>query len=290
MIARVPGWSWEVRGGGVTMVPPEGPGCGAVRYRERIHPLRSVEAILRDKLADRRQIVTVGPIEPLVTTEGEYAAVVDVLGMQGSARVQRTLGFVFGDDWYSEIGGIALRADQFERFATFVRRLVRDVRLSLGVRRRRFVYQPPEGWHGYVRLPTYATWFPPEHPADPTSITVYPALPSSSGGADGERLDLLCIGPPAPADVVGEITPVTTTNTTRLSGSAWEFEVRDERGRQLARRVVMLRDERYLYTCYLDAARADLVTRRLVLDRLLESIEPLPVANRSVPPVFDHWL
>ena len=65
------------RGGGVTMTPPDG---GAViRYRERLRPLMSVAAILDERATDKSfRVTSVRAVEPLVTSEGEYAAIVDV--------------------------------------------------------------------------------------------------------------------------------------------------------------------------------------------------------------------
>ena len=301
MIVRVPGWSWEVRGGGITLVPDAG--GGAIRYRERLRPVLPVAAILRAKQEDPRFTVTsISPIERFVTMEGEYAAAVDIAGELGGRPMARTLAFVFADDWYSEIAGIATDPDRADVVAATVRALARDTRLVLGARRRPFVYRPPHGWFGYRRLPQYATWFPPEHPRDPTSIEVYPALPVAIGDSAShsatsdpehvvaaERIALLAIGPPTRADVLGELTARTPITTARLGGSAWELDIRDEQGRALTRRLVILRDERYVYSAYLDTPASDLDLHRPILADLLDSIEPLPTAGNSTAPISYHW-
>ena len=292
MIARLPGWSWDVRGGGVTLVPPEGRRAGAVRYVERLRPLRPVDAILRDKAGDTPG-VTFGPIEPVVTAEGEYAAVVDVHGTMNGAPVQRTMGYVFADDWYSEVAVLALQPDQFARFAKIGRDVVRQVRLMLGVRRRRYVYRPPAGWHGYERLPQFVSWFSPRYPADPTSITVYPAIPVAPG--QEVHFGMLPIGPPVSAEVIDELAPPSEARTAKLFGAAWDLDIHDEHRRRLARRVVLVRDQRYLYTAYLDAAMGELAARAPLLDELLASIEPIPTPALGAEPVaqlgvFDHYL
>lgn len=286
MIPRIPGWSWDVRGGGITLVPPEGNGAGAIRYRERLRPLRSAGALIAAK--------TEGQSAPFkhelaVTAEGEYATIVELQSAEQSRIVQRTFAFVFADDWYSEIAGLALRPDQFDRFSLTVRQLVRDTQLMLGVRRRRFLYTPPVGWAGYARLPLFTTWFPSTYPADPTSIVVYPAVPAPAN--EDVNFGMLTFGPPVSAEVIGDLGEPHPIATERLAGKSWDFDARDEHRRAITRRVVMLRDERYVYTTYLDAPSGELFTRVSVLDALVRSIEPIhmPGASRNVE-VFEHYL
>ena len=66
-----------------------------------------------------------------------------------------------------------------------------------------------------------------------------------------------------------------------LAGSVWEFEISDEHARKLARRIALLRDDRYLYTAYLDTPFSQLAARRTTFDALLASIEPVPFPARS---------
>lgn len=286
MIPRVPGWSWEVRGGGISLVPPEGNAAGAIRYRERLRPLRSVGALMAEKTGGQRVPFT---HEHVVTGEGELATIVELQSTEQGRTVQRTIAFVFADDWYCEIAGLALRADQFERFARTVRQLVRDTQLMLGVRRRRFLYQPPVGWAGYERLPQFTTWFPSTYPDDPTSIVVYPAIPAPPN--EEVSFSMLTFGPPVTAEIVGELGEPHTVDGARLVGKFWDFDARDEHRRPITRRIVMLRDDRYLYTVYLDAPSGELITRLSVLEALVKSIEPLqtPGMSRNVG-LFDHYL
>ncbi len=270
------------------MTPPAG---GAIiRYRERLRPLQSVAAILRDRATDTRfRVTSIGPIEPHITAEGEYAAVVDVAGVLdappggGQPRpLARSLGFIFGDDWYSEVTGIALQPDLVELVGHWVRRLVMESKLMLGVRRRRCVYTPPAGWYGYARLPLFMTWFPPEYPRDPTSITVYPALPTARGGDEPASFGMLTVGAPASAEVLGEILDTAPIEVGAATGTMYELPIRDERNRIMRRTMVLMRDDRYLYASYLDrdAATAGPTDEGLVRYRaLLASFNPLPAAN-----------
>ncbi len=300
MIQRIPSWTWEPRGGGITMVAPSG--TAVIRYRERIRPVQSVAAILRDRAADRRYRATAtSAIEPLVTGEGEYGAAVDLVGeMVGSpagttpGALPRTLGFLFTDDWYSEVTGIALRPDEGATVAHWVRKLIVDSRLMLGTRRRRYVYAKPLGWDGYARLPLYMTWFPPEHPRDPTSITMYPALPAPSGIDEDPNFGMIPTGPPASAELIAETEPPAPVELGRLTGTRWQFQVRDERGRTMQRTTVLLRDDRYLYGSYLDrdaATAAPGDEGDTVYQALLASIEPLPAPHGAAtgPGLVTDW-
>lgn len=277
------------RGGGVTMTPPDG---GAViRYRERLRPLMSVAAILDERATDKSfRVTSVRAVEPLVTSEGEYAAIVDV-GGAAPMPVERTLGFVFGDDWYSEVTGTAIRRELVAPVRELVRKLVLDSRLMLGIRRRRFVYTQPPGWHGHTRLPLFVTWFPPEHPRDATSITVYPALPAPFGTDEEPHFRMIPIGPPASAEIIDELEPRTTFVRNGLVGCRWRFAVRDERGRAVHRDMVLMRDARYLYASYLDRdANPD--EGLLAYQALLDSIRPVPDPGltRSAEPLTSDWL
>jgi len=288
VIQRIPNWSWDPRAGGITMTPPGG---GAViQYRERVRPLQTVASILRDR--DRRfQVTSIGPIERHVTGEGEYAAVVDVAGVldvpTGGGRgrpLARSLGFIFGDDWYSEVVGIALQPDMVGPVGQWVRKLVAQSKLMLGIRRRRCVYTPPEGWSGYSRLPLFMTWFPPDYPRDPTSITVYPALPAPVGVTAPASFEMLTIGAPSAAELLGEIVDTTPVQFGAATGSMYELAIRDERNRMMVRTMAVLRDDRYVYASYLDrfAATAGPSDEGLARYRaLLASFEPLPAASAS---------
>jgi hypothetical protein len=254
-----------------------GPSWGHVRYRERIAPLRSIAKILKKPGRDFT-VTRVGTVTPLVTNEGEYAAAVDIEGTANGQEIQRSLGVVFGDDWYSEITAVAFGRPQFAMFAGTVRELVRDERLLLGVRRRRYVYTPPVGWNGYSRLPLFTTWFSPEFPAQPTSISVYPAIPTMERGDPSFRH--VHLGPVAPAEIVEQIGPrMEVKLDSGLIGAAWDFRIRDEASRDLVRRVMLVRDGHYLYKCHLDTPKDHVERWVPTWKALVESIRPLPVAK-----------
>ena len=290
MIARVPGWSWSPGGGGVTIAPPGG--GAAIRYRERLRPVRSVASLLRDRAADQRFRPTqIGPVERLITAEGEYAAVIELAGvlqaptLSGApAPITRTLAFLFTDDWYSEIAGIAVQPALAATVSQCVRRLATASRLQLGARRRRFVYTPPPGWAGHQRLPLFTTWFAPEHPRRMGEITVYPAVPTPVGIDEPVGFDLLPFGSPADAQLVDVTVPRTPLQLGPLEGATWELRLRDEQQRTVHRTMAMVRDARYLYTAYLDrsfATAAPTDESLAAFTALLASIEPLPAPHAS---------
>lgn len=292
MIQRIPNWTWVPGRGGITMAPPAG--GVTIRYRERLRPLQSVAAILRDRAADTRfRVTNLGPVQPLVTNEGEHAAIVDIAGVleapPGGGPPQplaRSLGFIFGDDWYSEVAGVATRPELAASMSDWVRRLVTDSQLMLGVRRRRYDYTPPATWHGYTRLPLFMTWFPPDHPRIPTSITVYPALPIAAPVDEAPHFGMLRIGPPSTAELVAEAAPAAGIRTGSLAGQRWELSVRDEQGRSMQRTMILLRDERYLYTTYLDrdaATATDSDPELRAYAELVTSIQPVPTPRRDAP-------
>lgn len=288
MIARIPGWSWHVRGGGVTLTPPGGRAVGSIRYRERRAPIRPILDIIAAKgpsPGGRRSA-----IERLVTAEGEYAAVVDLVHPLAGIEVQRTIGVVYADDWYSSISGLARDPEHFERFSALVRQLTASDRLMLGGhRRRRFVYSPPTGWNGWSPLPLVTTWFAPGYPRSRTSLTVYPALPVSPNTA--AALSSIPVGPPRPAEIVEPRAAPIDIESGELAGRQWEFVARDARG-LFVRAVAILASDRHHYVVHLDAVEAQLDEGQRALAALIASIEPLPVAGDLAPTtdVFDHWV
>jgi len=114
MIPRPAGWSWEARGELVLAAPADGKSVGYVTYVERRRPLARVSAVVAELERDFRfRMTRVGVPERLVTAEGEYGAVVTVDGLLLEAPVQHTLGFVFMDDSFSVIDGLALHPGHF---------------------------------------------------------------------------------------------------------------------------------------------------------------------------------
>jgi len=188
VITPLDGWSWEPTADGVLLRAP-----GAViHYRERVRPSRPLVELVHAACAGLDVDRLVGP-EPVVTDEGEHAAIVTV----HAGPVTLTLGYVFGDDFHAEIHGAGDAADA-------VRRLVRTDRHMLGVRRRRCRYVAPAGWRALPHASIFHdTW---ESPDGAARITVCPAVPLADEPV-GE----------------GDREPVVTA---RLAGHAWTSPTR----------------------------------------------------------------
>ncbi len=290
MIARVAGWSWEVAGDAVRLVHPRGPAAGVLRYRERVTPIRSLQALLGDR-DDPAFVAHASPqVTPFLTDEGEYAVRVAVSGVRAGAPLHRVLAVVFGDDWYAELSGVASSPSAFAALTETVRTVAVEDRLMLGhPRRRRFDYAPPPGWSSYAPLPLTACWFPPGYPADDQLITVYPATPH--GGDLRLELGALPFGPPLPATVLDEAAGMIELSIDALVGRQWAFHVRTDRG-LLIRLIALLRSSSHYY-CLLGDARADTLpalTRQFVTLRDSIRALPAPRLGRSQTLVaFEPW-
>src|SRR5688500_7018167 len=178
MIEPIDGWTSTLTDDGLRMTPPEGRACGEIRYREQLRPQRRAHDVVRGLAAPSGcRFGAPGPLEPLLTREGEFAALVSVPGERAGEPIERTVGIVYGDDFYSVIDGVALRGEERDRFRHTVRALVAVDSYLLGERRRRFVHAPPPGWHGFAAGPMHVRWLPLDYPRNLGSITVYPALP-----------------------------------------------------------------------------------------------------------------
>lgn len=277
MISRAAGWTWDVHDGVVTMVPCDATTSARVRYRERVQPLGDPALLARGVLEDGAlQLAEVAPIEAVITDEGEYAVIARARGTREGVACERTVGIIVGDDWYAELDGIALHRALFDRVAALVRSLLRGDRLMLGVRRRRVRHVGPTAWRRDEPLPLFARY----HGPDGATLHVYPAQPVPPGVV--ESFELLRGGPPASATMLRALSPRRRVTTGQLAGTAWHFEVRDDGGRVLERRVTLMRDERYLYTVYLDTP--SLARDGEILDGVLGSIEALPEPVRPSAP------
>jgi len=293
MIPLLPGWSVIARGGGLTLMPPEGAECGVIGYDERRRPQRPIASLLAEAQArgPRFQVTKQRGPEPLTTHEGEYAALVVQDGvLDGVATaVQRSIGYVFGDDFYACIAGLALRPEQFARFEAQVRLLIQNDRHHLGVRRRRFLFAPPAGYIGSERTPLHAYYYGPGYPRDPAVIVVYPAIPRSMWQADDLPQHLRPIQGLSVQGISGPFLRSTAT----LNGDTWTLHGLDDERRAMTRTLVVLYDDRYVYPLSLDVLlerEGDHVAR---FQTVVDSVQPIPSAgDAALPPdgdsVFAH--
>jgi hypothetical protein len=301
MITQVPGWSSVVRNGGITLTPPEGAHCGAIRYEERLRPLLPVRALIAEAQArdpSFRTTAVRGP-ERLVTTEGEHAALVVLDGNLAGvgAPVQRCIGYVFGDDFYARVAGLSLRADQFARFEDQVRKLVRGDQHFLGVRRRRFLFTPPAGYFGVERTFLHAYYYAPGFPREHAIICVYPAIPIGMWQADDLPRHLRPIHGLAVEDITGPF----ARSTASLGGETWELRGTLDDRQRVVRTLVVLHDDRYAYPLSLDAPASRHAAHLARFNEVVDSVQRIPGPGTTGTPTgadknpgelkaLHHWL
>ena len=293
MIPRLRGWSFQVLPDGFAMSHPDGANVGTIHYRERARPVRRVLELARDVLAGWPEfaIEHLGDIERMTTADGEYAAVVTALGGERGHPVRRDLGFVLTDDFFSSATATSRVPERAGELAALLRELVRHDVHALGIRRRRYEYEPPPGYQP-VRQALTVEWIPPDYPHNATTIIVYPANPRVGyAAADPTRVarELEQLG----YAVHGEASAVPVTSAGGLAGIVQHIEF-DGRGEAPGRRsTALLTDERYVYpvelTCRSPQRWADVGAAFL---RLVQSIQPLPGPTAPAPlhEAFLHWM
>jgi hypothetical protein len=284
MIEPIPGWGWEIREAGIFLIPPAGERAGSIRYAERLRPLRRMVDIVASLPVPAGYVAKEmsGP-EALVTAEGEYAAIMTCPGVLDGAPVERTIGCVFVDDFYSLVGGVAWQPELGPVMREKVRQLVVCDRHLLGVRRRRFVHRKPPGWHGLLVPPYHAYWFAHDYRRNGGLMSVFPAVPEPAELVT-TRL-LLGANVPADYDLAGG---VAVNARAGLSGTL--HQTSDLR---TATSVAVLQDDRYAYPLLLSTSPARQEQHRALFLELVGSVEPIPRAGQNLPPgaatVLDMW-
>lgn len=294
MIPRPPGWSWYARGEVIIAAPPEGKSSGFITYLERRRPIVRVSTVIAELEHDFRfRITRARKAERIVTAEGEYGAVAVVDGLLLEAPVQHTLGFVFMDDSFSAIDGVALHPEHFGRFENQVRHLaMNDFHMAGEFRRRRFFYQPPVGWDATAKF-LHTFWYAPDYPLNRSKLTVIPAIPVPQGTKDYIDAIAAFQMPDSEGfslDSMSEARPLHTKN--RLSGSQWEGLGR--MGRAIGYRDIhVLDDGRYAYPVILESPREKHDENLVLLRALVDSIEPIPhpgdVLSLESKASMGHW-
>ena len=286
MIAPLPGWTVHRCDGGLRLEPPEGPQFGALRYLERVRPIRRMVELIRTHR------VPVGwtehassPIERLVTDEGEYAAIAWRTGTIDSQPCERMFGLVFGDDFCAQLTGVCFKPEVFEQFRHHVRDLLRRDGHMLGVRRRRCVYEPPPGWHGVPGGVFHTTWLPPGSPRYSTALLVMPAVPRSAGLA--EALLAAALDGAAPEQAIVGQDAISACQG--LTGTAFRLRGIDDGATTLA----VLEDSRFTYAVRSDSMRRDAHSAHAALLALVATLEPVPDPQRDLAvnraSALSHW-
>ncbi len=269
-----------------TLYPPEGPLAGMLRYQERVRPLARLGELVEGALGRMTAFTrTSDPVvERLVTNEGELAALCKITGTIGGQPAQRSLGYVFGDDYYSRFDGLARQAELFDSFHGCVRDLVVRDDQALGTRRRRFMYEPPHGWQPLVRG-FITEWIAPRYPRDNAMLTVYPATPAVPNIEISELLH----------GIVGNLeveggNEVTTIRTAReMSGLMLATIGRSQGKRRLRVATVLVADGMWYLTDLSAFTVEQWEEHRATLKSFLDSIEPLPRGGSGVSQASSVW-
>lgn len=221
MVTGPAGWPQHF---GANLVLFEGPGgAGTIRCHARL-PLEPLSQVLRRVLSDADRWV-VEETSPVVTAEGEYGAFSKVSTRTHERVGVRFIGCVFADDFAVVLEARVQRGDAAPMMESVARELVLKISLGLGApRRRRFLYEPPPGWHG-VPHGLITSWYPPGFPDDAAQLVVYPAEPTTADPAQ-EVAQLLTAERERGARIAGTIEREPLQTSSGLSGESWAFEVR----------------------------------------------------------------
>lgn len=295
MIGRLAQWSCELLPDGVAMTHPSGSSVASILYRERARPMRPVATLVAQVLAGWPDfhIDQMSALERLITIDGEFAAAVTVIGSEHGRIVHRNLGFVLTDDFYSSVTSTCRVETHTAQVAILLRELLRTDVHALGIRRRRFEYDPPAGYQP-VRQSLAVEWIPPDYPNHGASILVHPANPAKGFGvADLSRI------PSELAQLGFNVTRVKPhepiSHPSGLQGEHQEIAFQAPGSQpSMLRASVVLRDELYVYPLEITSRTPGRWHDHLaVFEAVVRSVRPLPrpgVAAVADPAVLLHWI
>jgi len=277
----LPNWRAKFYADGIGLFPPEGRSRGGVRIRDRRRPLHAAKDLVDDLMVEMNLPgLSRSPIERITTAEGEYAALVTIFGTNG-ASFERNLGFIFGDDFYTQIDAITTVASDLPFFRKATRELAFYYSIGLGeLRRRRYYYEPPAGWMGYPRG-LITEWCPPGFPNHKASISAFPARPvveTPAGLLDRTLHELNWFG--FRRTQVDEAAPI--FNRHKLAGLIWRAAGTYEDGPLIHHDIAAFQDDRFYYVARLESTPPRLEEDRNTFQLVVDSIEPLPHSQPSV--------
>jgi hypothetical protein len=264
MISIPPGWIHHHGVNLVTLYPDEG--GGRLRYYERLPTMRMSEVVARVVADDPAFALTAaGACTPFLTLEGEHGLYVPLRGVRDGARVWRALAAVNTDEFTAALDTLIVAPERREALERKSWELMVGLSFGLGVRRRRFLYEPPPGWWA-MASGLSAVWHPPEYPRRATTLTVAAAepRPSFAFGEPGEKAK-------------------------HASLDARRFVPAD------GRETIVMHGSPYVYAIELETREADRAAElRAILDAVAASVEPVPgAAARQFRPdpgaTLRHW-
>ena len=286
MIPVPPGWS-ERRSGNATLLVPLEPNVHSIRIDERITPLRAFRTIITEVLQRSPAFgqTSSRAINRFMTDEGEFAAAMTVGGVERTRSVWHVIAAVFGDDVFTVYDG-RTTGPSFDELERTVFELAKRHRQYFGVRRRRFYFRPPPGWHVVGGLHLDVAMFPGDYPVHTSVMQVSPAMPLVAIGAATPIDDLDRQDDAAGLALEPSVSLAGTPLQTRggLAGYEWRRVRYGFSGFKIARHIVELRDQVYAYRFRLDCGDHDQVDRhRDLFFQMIATASPLPVPVLEAP-------
>ncbi len=283
MILCPPTFTQTLEAGRRTFIPPQGAQGGVIHYVERVRPVRRFRTIVKQQLAQDARFAKalVSAPEPILTVEGEYAALAMARATYEGNLITRHIGAVYGDDFLNVIDAVAESPQLADWFGQLTRYLVYHCQLGLGVRSRRYYYQPPAGWSPRAEGLS-CTWYPREFPRSAVALIVPPAMPRE-GTVDQVWTSLLQSSHQLNFVIEQTDGPEPFTSEHGLHGKTWCLSGRLPEAPQSFRDLVILADERYQYALMLESGATDSRERcRAILPAVARSIRPIPTPQQPV--------
>lgn len=282
MISVPDGWKRLAGVGSDTFISPDR--SLWVRHQLRQAPLRRFAEVAESALAALPEWTThaLSVRVRSVTFEGEHAHAIHAQGTWLGAPAERVIGMVVGDDVYETVDAIGVGAPAFADLALG---FVRSVVLNLGVRPRLYYYARVPGWPGHATgLVTH--YFPPEFPARPTTVVVYPATPTREE-PQGIYDAFVRTQTAGGMQLVSSALPAPIATESGLSGWRWSFACTASAALDaplVHRELVVLASPPFTYALQLDQFRAPDEDARKQFLMLVSTVEPVPLAGTLASP------
>jgi hypothetical protein len=280
LVLKLPsGWGRRESGDSVCLFSLEFPTHGEIRYRERTVPLRRLSQVVEEALIVGSPFTeqAARQVEPMVTAEGEYAALATLRGLWQGQPAYRNIGCVFAEEFCTVLDSLVIYPPFFDSFARIARELLFSDELRLGLRRRRFLFRSPPAWHRLAHGLT-TRLYPASYPIDKSLIGILPAEPLSLTSWS-ELAARLTAERQAELHVEHEFAPIPFSSPAGLAGKVFYTIGRSADSRQQFRYTVLLADRHYSYVVTLSSESPQAVGDHY--QRLLElaaSIRPLVIA------------
>lgn len=282
----------------LTLIPPGGMAAGVIHYQERMRPLCHLGLIVRRQLAAQPQFRALeqSPPERLVTLEGEHAALVQIAGSENGRSAVRYVSVIFGDDFYALTSALCMMPQGIdanpkavrEQWSELMRTLLVQDSLGLGtLRRRRYEYQPPEGWQP-LTMGFVTDWIAPGFPREAAAITAFPAVPRQHSGGELFAMwleQLESVG----GVVLKRVPPVRCVTQSGLSGQLFAAVVQGKRV-PLHRQLVVLEDARFSYVLALKVDGLDPAPYLSILMQTMHSIQAVPSESSGQRSIAWQWM